>query len=66
MPPGMEGMPPGMEGMPPEMGPEPQIPPGLIPSGPIQGPGGQVGAEPMGALAGLPPKVLEAILAQGG
>jgi hypothetical protein len=60
------GMPPGMEGMPPEMGPEPQIPPGLIPGAPIQGPGGQVGADPMGALAGLPPEILEAILAQGG
>ena len=58
------GMGPGTGNLP--MGPEPQLPPGLIPGAPIQGPGGQPGGEALGALAALPPEVLQAILAQGG
>jgi hypothetical protein len=61
----MQGMPPGMEGIPPEMmqGMPPQLPPGMIPGAPIQGPAPQVGANPAAALQGLPPEILQALLA---
>jgi len=79
MPPEMQGMPPegmeGMEGMPPEGGlpPElmamlqggpPQVPTGMIPGAPIQGPGPQTQGSPAGILDSLPPEVLQALLAQ--
>jgi hypothetical protein len=71
---GEPDQPMGMEGMPPELaglmgqqmaGAAPQIPPGLIPNAPIQGPAPQVGAPPLGALESLPPEILQALLAQG-
>jgi hypothetical protein len=55
-----QGLPPGMT--PDQM--QPQLPPGLIPGAPIQGPGGEVGAPPMGALESLPPEILQLLLAQ--
>ena len=66
MPPEMAGMPPEMQGMPPEMmqGIPPQLPPGLIPGAPIQGPAPQVGPNPAAALQGLPPEILQLLLAQ--
>ena len=65
LPPGAGGMP-----MPQELGPAPmpeqmptELPPGLIPGGPIQGPGGQpgVGAQP-GSIQSLPPEIIQALL----
>jgi len=69
-PPGMEGMPPGMEGMPPEMGGAPmppemptELPPGLVPGGPIQGVGGQPGEGALpGSIQSLPPEIIQALL----
>jgi hypothetical protein len=59
-----QGLPPGIapDQMPPGM--PPQLPPGLIAGAPLQGPGGQVGAPPMGALESLPPEILQLLLAQ--
>ena len=74
MPPGMEGMPPGMEGMPPEMGEVPmppempvELPLGMIPGAPIQGPGAQTNSAipASGSLQSLPPEILQALLAGG-
>jgi hypothetical protein len=45
-----------MEGMPP------QLPPGMIPGAPIQGPAPQVGVNPAASLQGLPPEILQALL----
>ena len=65
LPPGAGGMP-----MPQELGPAPmpeqmptELPPGLIPGGPIQGPGGQPteGALP-GSIQSLPPEIIQALL----
>jgi hypothetical protein len=79
MPPEMQGMPPegmeGMEGMPPEgglppelmamlQGGQPQVPAGMIPGAPMQGPGPQTQGSPAGILDSLPPEVLQALLAQ--
>ena len=76
MPPEMQGMPPeGMEGMPPEgelppellamlQGGQPQVPPGMVPGAPMQGPGPQTQGSPAGILDSLPPEVLQALLAQ--
>ena len=79
MPPEMQGMPPegmeGMEGMPQEgglhpelmamlQGGQPQVPAGMIPGAPIQGPGPQTQGSPAGILDSLPPEVLQALLAQ--
>lgn len=58
-----QGLPPGIT--PDQMATAPQLPPGLIPGAPIQGPGGEIGASPAGALQGLPPELLQALLAQG-
>ena len=74
MPPEMQGM-EGMEGMPQEGGlpPElmamlqggpPQVPTGMIPGAPIQGPGPQTQSSPAGILDSLPPEVIQALLAQ--
>jgi hypothetical protein len=59
-----QGLPPGMapDQMPPEMPME--LPPGLIPGAPPQGPGGELGAPPMGGLESLPPELLQLLLAQ--
>ena len=56
------------------MGPAPtppqmpaELPPGLIPGGPIQGPGGQPteGAALPGSIQSLPPEIIQALLAGG-
>ena len=59
-----QGLPPGMTPDQMALGQEPQLPPGLIPGAPLQGPGGEVGAPPMGALESLPPEILQLLLAQ--
>ena len=59
-----QGLPPGMTPDQMALGQEPQLPPGMIPGAPIQGPGGEVGAPPMGALESLPPELLQILLAQ--
>jgi hypothetical protein len=59
-----QGLPPGMTPDQMALGQEPQLPPGLIPGAPLQGPGGEVGAPPMGALESLPPELLQILLAQ--
>jgi hypothetical protein len=67
-------MPPGMEGMPPEMGEVPmppempvELPLGMIPGAPIQGPGAQTNSAvpASGSLQSLPPEILQALLAGG-
>jgi len=59
-----QGLPPGMTPDQMALGQEPQLPPGMIPGAPLQGPGGEVGAPPMGALESLPPELLQILLAQ--
>ena len=59
-----QGLPPGMTPDQMALGQEPQLPPGMIPGAPLQGPGGEVGAPPMGALESLPPEILQLLLAQ--
>jgi hypothetical protein len=65
LPPGAGGMP-----MPQELGPAPmvpeqmpvELPPGLIPGGPIQGPGAQPGGALPGSIQSLPPEIIQALL----
>lgn len=59
-----QGLPPGMTPDQMALGQEPQLPPGMIPGAPLQGPGGEVGAPPMGSLESLPPELLQILLAQ--
>jgi hypothetical protein len=59
-----QGLPPGMTPDQMALGQGPQLPPGMITGAPIQGPGGEVGAPPMGALESLPPELLQILLAQ--
>ena len=59
-----QGLPPGMTPDQMALGQGPQLPPGMIPGAPIQGPGGEVGAPPIGALESLPPELLQILLAQ--
>jgi hypothetical protein len=67
LPPGMGGQPP----MPQELGPAPmapeqmpvELPPGLVPGGPIQGVGGQPGQGALpGSIQSLPPEIIQALL----